>query len=110
MKEVLQSFRDSKIEIRDEQQQKKEIKLIGRQRKVRGLTLFEYNEKTKELSKAQYKKQDFSLESLSLDPSQLKISSKVVVNENCIYFQALNRKNAIKKLRKASMEVNDEVS
>jgi hypothetical protein len=103
MKEILQGFKDSEIEIRDEQQQKKEIKLIGRQRKVRGLTLFEYSEVTKLLSVA--KKQDFYLESLSLDPSKLKISNKVEVNEHCIYFQALNRKNAIKKLQKAGKEV-----
>jgi hypothetical protein len=105
MKEILQGFKDSEIEIRDEQQQKKEIKLIGRQRKVRGLTLFEYNEVTKALEIAKYKKQDYSLESLSLDPSKLKISNKVEVNEHCIYFQALNRKNAERKLIKSGREV-----
>lgn len=89
-----------KIEINVEQQQKKEIKLIGNQRKINGLTLWEFNHKTKELQKAKYSKVDIELRSLSTRAEDLVNRHKVVVNENCLYFQALNEKNAIKKINK----------
>jgi hypothetical protein len=89
-----------KIEIQAEQQQKKEIKLIGQQRKIKGLTLWEYNAKTKELIPAVFKKVDVSLTSLSAKAEALNINHKVVVNENCLYLQALNKKVALKKVKK----------
>jgi len=100
MKEVTQDHFDTEVEIVAEQQQKKEIKLIGQQRKIPGLTLWEYNERTKELAPAQFKRQDFELTTLDPEPPNLHISHRVHVNEGCIYFQALNRKNAEKKLHK----------
>lgn len=99
MKELLRDFTDNNIEIREEAEQRKEIKLLGRQRKIRGLITWEYNEKTHELKRAEYKKEDIVLSSLSMSPESISKVNKVVVNEDCIYFQALNRKNAIKKLR-----------
>jgi hypothetical protein len=99
MKELTKDFQESEVEIVEEKQERKEFKLIGRQRKVRGLTLWEFNTKTFELSKATFKKQDVSLSSLSTAKQALNISNKVEVNENCIYFQALNEKNARKKLK-----------
>lgn len=99
MKELIQDFKDAEIEIAVEKQQRKEIKLIGRQRKIRGLTLWEFNMKSKELKPAQFKKQDFQISSLVPSPSGLSISNKVEVNEHCVYFQALNRLNAIKKIK-----------
>lgn len=98
MRELTQEFKESKVDITAEKQQKKEIKLIGQQRKIPGLSLWEYNEETKELKPAQFKKQDFEITSLSQSPESFNISNKVVVNEHCIYFQALNRKNAERKL------------
>lgn len=98
MKELIQDHKETKVEIVSEQQQKKEIKLIGQQRKVPGLTLWEYNEKTNELKPAQYKKEDVVLNSLAPTPEALTKINKVIVNENCIYFQALNLRNARKKL------------
>lgn len=99
MKELTKEFEETEVEIVAEQQQRKEIKLIGRQRKVRGLTLWEFNEKTKELNPAKYKKQDFQITMLNPSASALKVSHKVEVNEHCLYFQALNRKNAERKLK-----------
>jgi len=100
MKELLRDFTHNNIEIREEQQQKKEIKLLGRQRKVPGLILWEYNERTKLLIEAKYKKEDLVISSLSLSPEDITKSNKVVVNENCVYIQALNFRNAKKKLKK----------
>lgn len=42
MKELTKEFQESEVEIVAEKQQQKEIRLIGRQRKIRGLTLWEY--------------------------------------------------------------------
>jgi hypothetical protein len=100
MKELTQEFQENEVEIVEEKQIKKEIKLIGRQRKIRGLILWEYNTKSGDLKPAQFKKQDFQITSLTPSPQELKISNKVEVNEGCIYFQALNRSNANKKLLK----------
>lgn len=103
MKE-LESLKSDEIGIHAEQQQKKEIKLIDKQRKIRGLTLWEFNSTEKTLCPAEYKKVNYELKSLSSQDQELVINHKVIVKESCIYFQALNRKNAEKKIRKAGYE------
>jgi hypothetical protein len=100
---LTEDFNSDKIEIQEEQQQKKEIKLIGQQRKIKGLTLWEYNHKTKELKKAKYQKVDVNLKSLSTKDEDINFNHRVIVNENCLYFQALNESNAIKKLLKRGL-------
>jgi hypothetical protein len=92
MKELIQDFKETKVEITTEQEQKKEIKLIGQQRKIPGLILWEFNYKTKELQPAQFKKEDVVIKSLQPTPEALTKRSNVIVKENCYYFQALNRK------------------
>lgn len=100
MKELLKdSFESNKVEIVEEEQQKKELKLIGQQRKMPGLTLWEYNEKTKVLEKAKYKPGSVFISSMS-DKIETTKTYILVVNENCVYFQALNQKNAARKLNK----------
>lgn len=100
MKE-LEDFKANQIgvEIKAEAEQKKEIKLVGQQRKVPGLTLWEYNENTKELKKAKFQKVNVMIHGLGMSPESIKNTHKVVVNENCIYFQALNENNAKRKLK-----------
>lgn len=105
MKEVLKPFEDSEVEIVAEKQQQKVIKLIDRQRRIRGHTLWEYNTETKELNQAKFKKQDFQITSLAVRPDALAISNKVQVNDKCLYFQALNRKNAKKRLVKSGYKL-----
>ena len=97
---ILNSDKLEQQEIVAEQEKKKEIKLIGRQRKVRGLTLWEYNENTKVLDRAKFKQDTIRYTN---DPEVMKrrvAHKKVNVNDSCVYEQALNRKNAIKQLRK----------
>lgn len=96
MKEVELNLKET-IEIVDQKQVKKEIKLIGSQRRIPGLTLWQYNENSKELTKAEYKKVDHKL---NFDNTALEKRYAVSIQENCIYFQALNRKNAIKVLKR----------
>lgn len=100
MKELTKDFQENEVEIVEEQQQRKEFKLIGQQRKIRGLILWEFDLKSKELSRAKFKKQDVSLKSLSTAKEALNISNKVEVREHCIYFQALNEQNAKRKLKR----------
>ena len=95
----LDSIKQDRIEIVAEQQQKKELKLIGQERKVRGHELFEFDYKTRELKLAKFMPLSIMITGTA-NASQTTEVSKVMVNENCLYIQALNRKNAIKKLSK----------
>jgi hypothetical protein len=75
------------------QQKEHEYKLIGRQRKRAGHTLFSFNYKTGEVKKApvQYEVQ------VGLNGHPIR-KSKLVVEPYCIYRQALNIKNFAKIL------------
>ena len=88
----LDQDKNEKIEIVIQKEVKKELKLIGSQRKISGLTLWQFNENTKELTKARFKESSYVI------GGGIKLS--VITEENCIYFQALNRKNALKKINK----------
>ena len=85
-------FKESIIETRKKEQEKKQT-LLGTIRPHRGHTLFSVNKKTLEIKKAEFEKQDASF-------YFKKQNKKVVVEENCLYIPALNKKNLIKKLRK----------
>lgn len=85
------------IEIREEEQQRKELKFIGSQRSIKGLTLYEFNLVSKQIKEAEFKKEDLILKSLN---DKVSLSKKVHVKENCVYIQALNKSNAIRKINK----------
>ncbi len=78
---------------------KKEIKYIKSERKIAGLRLYEYNEITREIKEATYIKTDFILDFTKADPARDFLSKfKVKINPNCKYIQAINIKNALKKI------------
>jgi hypothetical protein len=78
---------------------KKEVKLVGRQRKVPNHILWEYNLITKELKRAEFKKMDYVLDFTKPNPAKDLLSRmKIMINKNCKYFQALNEENAWKKI------------
>ena len=80
------------IEVLDKQ--KHEFKLIGRQRKVPGHTMFSLNIKTGEIKVAPVERSevcDFS----TREPIY---KARIVIEPDCLYRQALNRKNFIKRL------------
>lgn len=83
-------------ELRMEQVQKKknEFHLIGQERRIKGHTLFCFNVATKKIKVAPIK-QDIMM---GLDGVIYKNS--VTIEKDCIYVQALNEKNARKKLVK----------
>lgn len=97
---------ETRIELGVEKEQKKEIKLVASQRRIPGLVLWSFNQNTKELKKADFVTEDFTIDFTKHNPVEdLLKRSKVRIEENCLYFQALNRKNAIKKLEKAGIEI-----
>ena len=97
MKEIIPEIKaQDKVEIVAQQQQKKEVKLLGSQRKIPGLILWEYNLNTQTLSIATFIKQNLEYKGENNLPE---IRNRVNIKEGCVYFQALNKKNAIKKLR-----------
>lgn len=83
--------------VAQEQVDKKQIeyRLIGKQRKVRGHTLFEFNRKTKEIRPA-----DISTNVVVGMNGKWRYITKTDVYQDCFYLQALNEKNAKKKLVK----------
>lgn len=98
MKELIKDFQDNKIEIVEEEQQKKELTLLGQQRKIKGLILWEKNLKTGKIERAKYKKTNAFISGIGDGTvDSVTHTFTVVVNENCIYAQALNLKNAKKK-------------
>lgn len=84
-------------ELRMEQIQKKknEFHLIGQERRIKGHTLFCFNMATKKIKVAPMK-QDIVL---GLDGVPI-YKNSVTIEKDCIYIQALNEKNARKKLVK----------
>ena len=84
-------------QIRTEQVQKKknEFHLVGEERRIKGHTLFCFNEVTKKTKVAPMKQEVL----LGLDGSVI-YKNNVTVEKGCVYVQALNEKNARKKLIK----------
>lgn len=77
----------------------KEYKLVNQQRKVAGHTLFEFNKKTKEIKPADIRRECI-LDAMTCKPIY---KTKTDIHIDCFYLQALNIKNAKKKLRKLGM-------
>ena len=84
-------------QLRTEQVQKKknEFHLIGQERRIKGHTLFCFNEVTKKIKVAPMNQEYM----LGLDGSVI-YKNKVTVEKDCVYVQTLNEKNARKKLIK----------
>ncbi len=83
----------TKTEVSKKQQ--KEYKLVGKIRRVAGHTLFSFNTKTKEIKVADMNRNVCI--GVDLKPKYL---GKILIEKDCIYVQALNKKNAVKILRR----------
>lgn len=77
------------------QKKQHEFKHVGKLRKIPGHTLFSFNRETKEIKPAQFEKKI----ALGLNGSVI-TETRVVVEPNHFYEQALNKKNFIKKLKR----------
>lgn len=69
-----------------------EFHLIGQLKKTKGHTLFSYNTKTGEWKVAPVIREVL----VGVDGKPV-YNTKIVIEKDCIYYQALNLKNAIKK-------------
>lgn len=82
----------SDIEIQVQKKQQVEYKLLGKHKPtIDGYNIFEYNLQTRELKKATFIESDIYY----IDRPNVK---KLVVNKDCLYIEALNLNNAIKRL------------
>lgn len=80
---------------------KNEFHLIGSQRKIKGHTLFAFNTVTKEIKVAPMERKIF----LGFN-GNVTYKNEITVEKACIYLQALNEKNARKRLVRLGYCVN----
>jgi hypothetical protein len=80
------------MEILDKQ--KHEFKLIGRERKVHGHKMFSFNMRTGEIKVAPVEHS----KDVDFRTQQPIFKGRIVVEPDCMYRQALNRKNFVKRL------------
>lgn len=97
--DILNEKKD-KIEIQAEEQQKKEIKLLGSKRKIPGLKLWEINLKDYTYKVADFAKRDVELNfGLNSDGTK-KLRERVIIKDNCVYIQKLREKSLLEFLKK----------
>lgn len=72
---------------------KREFHLIGNERRIKGHTLYAFNIVTKEIKIAPIERKIF----FGFN-GNMTYKNEVTVEKNCIYLQALNKKNVIKRL------------
>jgi len=113
MKELQPKIND-KIEIVKQQQKKQTLVLQNKIRPKRNHLMWEYNFKDKTLELAKYEPHRTDLywfeavqmhqhkisKKIDLNNADTITKEKVIKKENCIYFMALNRENAIKYINK----------
>jgi hypothetical protein len=87
----IDKIKKPETEIHQIQEQKQEFKLLGSIRLIPGLTMFEFNWEKMTIEKLEVKKDEF----INFDGSNAH-KRKAQVKINCLYFQALNFKNAVK--------------
>lgn len=97
MKEI-ENINKDQIEIVQQEQEKKQEKIIGQQRVIKGLTLWEIDFEEQTYKKVEYQKETLQL--TSLDNPDLKKNLKVKTKDSCIYIQKLNEKSLLKYLKK----------
>lgn len=85
--------------------QKQEYRFLGTVIRRTGLTLFEYNPKSKTVQVAEVNTQYSYRYNEKTKKIGVSSRTRVQVRDGCMYVQALNLKNAIRKVRKAGFEV-----
>lgn len=87
-----EGMKNDEIEVIDKQRQ--EFKLIGRIRKRPGHTMFSYNLRSGEVKVAEV----LSRSAINYMTKKPIANAKIVIEKDCIYRQALNKKNFVKRL------------
>lgn len=91
-----------KIEIVGQAEKKYQVNKLATINPHKGHILYEFNLIKKEITVAEFDKQD--VEMLKLKKEWTGVTKKVIVKPDCIYISALNKKNAIKKFMQQSNE------
>lgn len=86
---------DNDLRIEQVIKKKNEFHLIGSQRRIPGQTLYAFNTVTKEIKIAQIERKMF----FGFN-GNVTYKNEITVEKDCIYVQALNKKNARNKLIK----------
>lgn len=85
------------IEIAIQKKQQQEYKLIGSYiPKIDGFKIFQYNKETREFSPAKFRES----ETFVIGGSN---GRKLDIEKGCVYVEALNEKNALKRLRRGDV-------
>ena len=85
--------------------QKQEHRFLGTMIRRPGLTLFEYDSKSKTVRVAGINTKHYYSYNAKLNKFDIRTTSRVQARDGCMYFQALNLRNAIRKVRKERFEV-----
>ncbi len=78
------------------QQEKREIKFLGKMRRNTSHTLFSYNLVTKEIKVAELEEPD----TINLKDLKKISNTRIIIEKDCVYRQALNKKNFVKILKR----------
>ena len=78
------------------QHEKREIKFLGKMRRNTSHTLFSYNIVTKEIKVAELEKPD----TINFKDLEKIGNTRIIIEKDCVYRQALNKKNFIKILKR----------
>jgi len=97
MKEILQHDKDTVKQVRQKEVKKQE-KFVGKIKPIKGLTLYKMSLETGIISKVEFEEAMASYDSK-------KVPKKVKYEQDHIYIQALNNKNAKRKFTKISLEL-----
>lgn len=99
MKELNKKVRD-RVEVSTQAQEERELELIKTLIPHNGHTLFEVNRKTLEIKEAEYTYQKtFKLRVSWKSGDKIAGGRSLIVNPDCEYVLALNKKSAIKKFK-----------
>lgn len=104
--------RSERTEVQVKKKQEKELKLVSSIRPYAGHTLYEINNKTLEVTPAQYKKKEYITwdEALKIyNGNQSRLHTDVIIKQGYTYISALNAKSALKRYiaNKGSAEYAD---
>jgi hypothetical protein len=92
--------KDNVNETRKKEVEKK-LSFVNRILPKRGHKIWKYNTKTNELTECEFTEDSKEIkweQALSKDYKQK--NKKVIIEDNCIYFNSLNKKNAVKILKR----------
>lgn len=87
----------NEIEISIQKRQQQEYKLIASHvPKIDGYKVFQYNKETREFSVAKFRQNETFVLGGNNNP-------KLDIEKGCVYIEALNEKNALKRLRRGDV-------